>query len=316
MRDSLASDATRLTCHSFSTTTSLASSIYDYRRENGRTYHAYKDGNYFLPNDEVSEQYLQHHLFTICFENSLYFAPIRDPQTCLDIGTGTGIWAIDFAQDHPQCAITGIDLSPIQPSFVPPNLTFVIDDAEEEWIYSHKFDYIHARLMAGSLSDWEKLIQAAFDHLEPGGWFEIQDYILPCKSNDGSYEGTHLQAWGNYMLEAARKFGRPMDLAQNYAGWMKQAGFVDVVERMFIWPTNPWPKEVHLKEVGKWNEVNITNGMHAFTMAPFTRYLGWSEMEVEVFCAKVRADVRDRSIHAYFQIPVVYGRKPPLPDDF
>jgi hypothetical protein len=34
---------------------SLSSSIYDYRYENGRRYHAYRDGRYFLPNDEVEQ---------------------------------------------------------------------------------------------------------------------------------------------------------------------------------------------------------------------------------------------------------------------
>ncbi|MCJ1299385.1 hypothetical protein MMC08_002177, partial [Hypocenomyce scalaris] len=33
--------------------TSINSSVRDYRNENGRTYHAYKDGIYHLPNDEI-----------------------------------------------------------------------------------------------------------------------------------------------------------------------------------------------------------------------------------------------------------------------
>jgi len=36
-----------------SSTASIGSSILRYRQENGRTYHAYKDGKYLLPNDEV-----------------------------------------------------------------------------------------------------------------------------------------------------------------------------------------------------------------------------------------------------------------------
>lgn len=38
----------------YSTTQSVRSSIYDYVEENGRTYHRFKEGKYFLPNDEVS----------------------------------------------------------------------------------------------------------------------------------------------------------------------------------------------------------------------------------------------------------------------
>jgi ubiquinone/menaquinone biosynthesis C-methylase UbiE len=34
------------------------------------------------------------------------FAPLIDPQQILDIGTGTGIWAIDAAEEYP--GATGI----------------------------------------------------------------------------------------------------------------------------------------------------------------------------------------------------------------
>ena len=37
-------------------TASIASSIYDYEQENGRTYHAYNAGKYALPNDEGEQE--------------------------------------------------------------------------------------------------------------------------------------------------------------------------------------------------------------------------------------------------------------------
>ena len=52
-------------------------------------------------------------------------------QEVLDGGTGTGIWAIDFADSHPESLVTGIDVSPIHPAWVPPNVRFEIDDATE-----------------------------------------------------------------------------------------------------------------------------------------------------------------------------------------
>lgn len=245
------------------------------------------------------------------FDNRLYFAPIDENlQTALDIGTGTGIWAIDFADDHPSCSVTGTDLSPTQPSFIPPNLQFIIDDAEDVWLYRHKFDFIHARLMAGSFKDWPRVIQSAFDALEPGGWFEIQDYLLPCECPDDTYAGTSLDHWNQVMLQAAAALGRPMDVANHYAKLLKGVGFTEVVEQEFVWPTNTWPRDPKLKEIGKWNEVNMLQGLAGFSMALMTRGLGWSKEEVDVFVAKVRNDMRDRGIHAYFRLPVVYGRKP------
>ncbi|KAI8247308.1 Secondary metabolism regulator LAE1 [Colletotrichum sp. SAR 10_77] len=32
----------------------------------------------------------------------------------LDVGTGTGLWAIDFADEHPDAEVLGTDLSPVQ----------------------------------------------------------------------------------------------------------------------------------------------------------------------------------------------------------
>lgn len=134
---------------SSSISTSIESSIRDYRVENGRTYHSYKDGResthwrstiaeiltlpeYAYPNDEVglwiilsallltvfeaerdrlgifppenssklkadTVEDLMHHLYRLLLDDKLHLSPIKDDvQDVLDIGTGTGIWAIDF----------------------------------------------------------------------------------------------------------------------------------------------------------------------------------------------------------------------------
>jgi hypothetical protein len=77
-------------------TDSLASSILNHRMENGRQYHAYRDGAYWGPNDELAKEILDfaHHMYLLTLDQKLHLAPLRDPQTILDCGTGTGIWAI------------------------------------------------------------------------------------------------------------------------------------------------------------------------------------------------------------------------------
>lgn len=90
--------------------------------EFGRTYHKFRGGenDYWGPNDEQQNDQLDlgHHMFLLLLKNRLHLAPI-DPDECryvLDLGTGTGIWAIDFADAHRSAEVTGVDLSPIQPS--------------------------------------------------------------------------------------------------------------------------------------------------------------------------------------------------------
>lgn len=80
-------------------TDTLASSILNYRIENGRQYHAYRDGAYWGPNDDMAKEILDfaHHMYLLTLDRKLHLAPISNPQRILDAGTGTGIWAIDMA---------------------------------------------------------------------------------------------------------------------------------------------------------------------------------------------------------------------------
>ena len=53
-----------------------------------------------MPNDEGEQDRLDlyHHIFLLVLGGMLYTAPLQNPQRVLDVGTGTGIWAIDFAE--------------------------------------------------------------------------------------------------------------------------------------------------------------------------------------------------------------------------
>ena len=48
---------------------------------------------------------------------------------------------------------------------IPPNLKFIIDDAEDIWVFPNRFDLIHARLMVGSFNDWPKFFREAYKYV-------------------------------------------------------------------------------------------------------------------------------------------------------
>jgi SAM-dependent methyltransferase len=173
-------------------TASLQSSIFDYEEENGRSYHAFRRGKYVMPNDEREQERMDmhYHSLRLALNNRHWIAPITSPRNILDVGTGTGIWAMDVADDYPTTQITGIDLSPIQPTAVPPNLQFLIMDADEPWDgYEARFDYIHTRLMNGfSIKSWPHFYAQAFASLEPGGWVENQEFEVVFASDDSSLD--------------------------------------------------------------------------------------------------------------------------------
>jgi hypothetical protein len=80
-----------------STTGSVSSSVRDYVFENNRRYHRYQEGRYLLPNDEPEQERedMKHAMVVSVCDGQLHFAPVSNPQRILDVGTGTGIWAID-----------------------------------------------------------------------------------------------------------------------------------------------------------------------------------------------------------------------------
>jgi len=80
-----------------SASTSVSSSVRDYVFENSRRYHRFQEGRYLMPNDEPEQERedMKHAMIVNLCEGKLHMAPLENPQTVLDIGTGTGIWVVD-----------------------------------------------------------------------------------------------------------------------------------------------------------------------------------------------------------------------------
>ena len=64
-----------------------------------------------------------------------------------------------------------MDLSPIQPDWVPENVSFVVDDIEHEagWTYpENHFDYIHIRHTVHSIRDrpelWDRIFRFGYSY--------------------------------------------------------------------------------------------------------------------------------------------------------
>jgi trans-aconitate methyltransferase len=219
---------------------SYASSVRDYLYENGRRYHAYRQGKYPLPNDEREQDRLDlvHHLWKEILNGGLYRAPISPSDTyrILDFGTGTGNWALDMAESFPHAEIVGTDLSPIQPVWFPPNCKFYVDDVESEWIYlpQEAFDYIHGRVIGGSISDWGRLLSQVHAHLKPGGWVEFQEFESKVWSDDDTHRRVEaLHDWTRKLDDASSRFGKPVDVTGTLAQKLRDAGFVDVTDDVY-----------------------------------------------------------------------------------
>lgn len=96
------------------------------------------------------------------------------------------------------------------------------------------FDYIHARELEGCIADEDKLFREAFQHLKPGGYFEIEGSSSHLSSDDGTHEkAEYNQLWFKEGRNSAKSFGKLADNAPTWKAKLEKAGFVDVKEFVF-----------------------------------------------------------------------------------
>jgi hypothetical protein len=139
-----------------------------------------------------------------------------------------------------------------------------------------------------------------YRHCKPGGYFELQELDPRLNSDDGSHTKSEMHLlYTNLIIEASEKYGKPVPVHSQYKKWIEEAGFVDVKEYFFKIPVNTWPKNKQLKEVGKYQLINYTEGYEGIGIGLFTRTLGWNPTEFQILLAKLRQELKDRTIHAY-----------------
>ncbi|KAG0645710.1 Secondary metabolism regulator LAE1 [Hyphodiscus hymeniophilus] len=288
-----------------SSTTSVSSSIVRGVDEYGRTYASLGKAGYGMPidDDELDRIDLKHRLYTILLGERLFMAPIGDhPQHVLDLGTGSGIWAIDFADKYPSAEIIGVDLAPIQPEWVPSNCRFELDDVEEPWTYKNTFDFIHARDFLFSITDWPRLIEQCYENQTPGGYTELQCLLPePHCDDDSTPPDNGVVEFSNKVCDASAVAGWSLREPNNYKQYMHNAGFEDVTEIRYKIPTSPWPKDKRMKLIGAFEMQSLLQGASAFSLRTFGKAYGWSQAETELFLLKMRSDVRDLRFHTYYE---------------
>ncbi|WKT54415.1 hypothetical protein QSH57_004999 [Fusarium oxysporum f. sp. vasinfectum] len=265
-------------------TTSVNTVAENFQQLFGRQYHNEGIGYHWEPNDETRQEMWDG------FHDTLWQSGIvavfivswasanRYNKRVLDVGTGTGIWAIDFADEHPDADVIGIDISPIIPNWVPPNLKFQIDDCDREWTFKESsFDYIHARDLNGSVS-WREFSKEVFRALAPGGVAEFHEGPIEFRSRKE----------------------------------MAAAGFKDITVYEYEIPIGPWPELEEGKTLGKFALAILTLDIVGSILRLAIEDFGWSEKETHVFAARVRNEILSCSTEyeIYTSRKVVVGKKP------
>lgn len=88
--------------------------------------------------------------------------------------------------EYPAAEVIGIDLSPIQSDWVPPNVKFLVDDAEAPWLFGqNSIDLVHLRNMSTAIKDWPALFAQAYRYNLSCSWRTREYYGLVTNSSVG-----------------------------------------------------------------------------------------------------------------------------------
>lgn len=116
----------------------------------------------------------------------------------------------------------------------------------------NRFDMIHARFTLGSVSDYSTLFKRIFSALKPGAYFEISDMESGTFSDDGTVTpDMACVKWWSTLSEAFEKLGKPIIPIERYPQLMEETGFDDIHWDMLKRPTNDWPRDPRMKEIGR-----------------------------------------------------------------
>uniref|UniRef100_A0A0D2YHU1 Methyltransferase n=1 Tax=Fusarium oxysporum (strain Fo5176) TaxID=660025 RepID=A0A0D2YHU1_FUSOF len=202
-------------------TASVAESIYEFHKENGRTYHAYRAGWSGCWAIDMGDEFPEARI--IGTDLSPIQTNLVPPNVEFIIDDATDEW--------PQ---------------------------GRDWC---NFDLIHTRATLGCWSDMKtQIIEPAFERLKPGGWLECQELMGLLESDDDSLTDKNpFKVWCDNIVEASILANRPLNFAASMKQWFIEAGFVDVTEKVYKLPLNGWPKDRRLKRFGELWHANMVN---------------------------------------------------------
>ncbi|KAF4451678.1 hypothetical protein F53441_5357 [Fusarium austroafricanum] len=254
-------------------------------------------------NDESQNEMLDlnHHTLTLGIGGKLFLAPLDMDKVefVVDIGTGTGIWAMNGS------IANSTILGPGEPP--------IIEDCTREWTFQpDSIDFVHMRWLVGSVRDWGSLYSEAFRCLKPGGWIENHEASSTITSDDGTVkEDSAMGQWGKFFIEGGKKLGATFTVVEDdtQKKEMEKAGFVDIQEFEYKCPVGEWPKDPILKEMGRYTQFGLENDSEGAVLF-MAHTLGWTREEIQVYISHLRREMRAGKSHAYHRQKVVWGRKP------
>ena len=207
--------------------------------------HYIENSPYLLPKDdqEIDRLDHQHYIFRFLLHEN-YLAPLQAPGRILDIGCGTGRWAIEMAKAFPSTEIVGLDIVKPTPdaSQRPSNVLFLQRDVLKGLPFTDRiFDYVHMRFLIGALpaANFQTVVNELSRVVRPGGWIELAE---PASAFVNA--GVGLETMWKWMTELAHRKGIDLQAGNRLDKFLKEAKFEHISKRQLEIPVGDYAGQI------------------------------------------------------------------------
>ncbi|KAG8953833.1 hypothetical protein FRC04_001463 [Tulasnella sp. 424] len=240
----------------------------------------------------------------------------------LDVGTGSGSWAIGVARMFPHADVVGLDLAPVNPiSEPPPNCQFECGDVNKDLSrYNNSFDVIHARAIIQGIHDYPAFLGQVVKMLRPGGVFisleaQFEIFDVGHRSfgtqipDDPNFSWMHklLTSAGSAMI--ARNPGLPE--LERIPDRLAESGDVwqEVSSTVLYTPIGAWDR--NMPEIEQRVGDLMARNCLQFTDAarPLLNSLGEPPEVVDLWVRNTQAELKEARVKQYGRWPGVWAIK-------
>ncbi|KAF7366962.1 Methyltransferase str3 [Mycena sanguinolenta] len=113
-----------------------------------------------------------HNTIARYFGNKLGPAPLDGlhPRKIIELGCGSGAWAIQAAKQFPDAQVVAVDQSPLPDRIIPSNMSFQLANLAQRLEFQDEtFDIVHARMVMMHVADGSNALLRASRLVKPGG---------------------------------------------------------------------------------------------------------------------------------------------------
>ncbi|RDA88826.1 hypothetical protein CP532_5444 [Ophiocordyceps camponoti-leonardi (nom. inval.)] len=289
----------------------------------GRFYGGWRPRKYPFPIDaeELNRLDIFHKFFLVARKSALcaHELNLGRPAKILDLGTGTGIWAINVAEESDLVPeIMAVDLNRIQPALIPRGMeTLQFDIEDPSWDrLMWNCDLIHLRMLFGSIQTdlWLDIYRKALDHLSPGTGSLEQveiDWHPRWEASGDLPENSAFNEWSEAFLKSLDLLNRSARVSPHRTRHlMEQAGFCDFREQTVRCYVNPWSPDLWEQETARWFNLGLKHCLEAMSLMPMVERLGMTVDEVNDLCGRVKEENLKLRYHGYCMIHIWTARRP------